>query len=257
MPAGFLRKYRRRKITFKKKSVDKKQNKDIKVLKEKVKNLSSAVEVKFLDTVTSKTDLTTLVQNKHITDLSPWDSNSVVANAERNERREGNSVLIKSYTYRGIVEIPQNDSAPRAARVRMMVVHTPDSEAPVITEVLTTPSAGNDTHIIDAFKKIKPANPYDVMYDKTFLLQSTIPDAISGTTRNATAVEPFRRKFNINLSFHKNPLKCTWAQGQATAAPIQGALTLFVFSDVQETGGDPNLNNPRISGLSRMRFMDA
>ena len=176
----------KRKIIFrKKKSVDQKQNKAIKSLAKKVSTLSRAVEVKFLDTVTSKIDLTTLVQNKHITDISPWDSNSVVANAERNERREGNSVLIKSYSYRGIIHLPQNDSAPRAARVRLMVVHTPDSTTPVITEVLSTPTAGNDTHIVDSFKRIKPANPYRVLYDKVFLLQSTIPDAISGGTRNS------------------------------------------------------------------------
>ena len=174
MPNYVLGPVRKRgKMKFRKKiRTDAKQNKDIAVLKKKVKILSQATELKFYDRILEKTDLTTLVQGIALTDLAPWDSNSVTANADRNTRREGNSVLIKSFNYRGIISIPVGATAPASARVRLMVVHTPDSQTPAIFDVITTPSAGNDPHIVDSYKRIKPPAPYRVLYDKVVLLQS-------------------------------------------------------------------------------------
>ena len=89
MPNYVLGPVRRRgKMKFRKKiRTDAKQNKDIKVLKKQVKVLTQATELKFYDRILTKSDLTTLVQGIAITDLAPWDSNSVTANADRNTHR--------------------------------------------------------------------------------------------------------------------------------------------------------------------------
>lgn len=233
-------------------SVDRKQNKEIKKLKKVVKTLSKTNEKKWKDDAIVSADVNSHAIGSYqldLTNIYPWDSDAAAANATRNYSRIGNSVVVTRIQLNGQIVLPEGGTDPTyACRVRFLVVYTPDSEYAGLGEILEHP---ND---IDSHKKIKPDAPYRILYDKKMNLQNTVPSAISGGTRNATAVEPFRRNISIQLGpkkLGKGGLKVSWAQGSASDQPMMGAITLYAISDVIGT-----FTAPVFGGRRRLRFLD-
>lgn len=224
--------------------VDRQQNKKIKSLNTQVKRLAKADEKKYLDAGISQSVSTTVQKY-------PLNSMAVFAgdNNLRHTQRQGQSIVMTSLRIRGLVQIlPDALSPDLNNRVRMMVVHTPDSSTPVnLSDILQKPTE------IDSHYRIKPPEAYKILYDKTFNLQNIIPSAISGGTRNATATEKFRIPFKINLgkkAFGKSGTKSTWIVGAGAVAPSRGALTLMSFSD------SGTVSHPAVEAQSRLRFLD-
>lgn len=224
-------------------TVDRKQNKDIRDLKKTVKSLIETNELKYLD---RKEDLSvsTTVQIIPLNNPTLWAGN----NTTRHQQREGASFLTMSYRLKGLVKIdPDAVSPDYENRLRMMVVLTKDSTTPAsITDILQTTG-------FETFHKIKPPHDYKVLYDRVFNLQGVIPSAISGSTRNATSTERFRIPFDIKLGkkhFGKSGCKAQWEENDGAVAPRQGALSLIVFSDSSV------VSHPVVNGFSRLRFMD-
>lgn len=231
-----------------KRSVDAKQNKDIKVLKRAVKTLVKADQVKVRDNqYQTISNISTTVQGFPITDMAPWNSaDPLAANALRMTSREGDSYLVRNYSYRGTLEIA-NNSVYGECIARIVVVHTPDSAQPVnFSDVFTS-------NRIHSYKKIKPPQKYDVLYDKSFSLQNTVQ------TPNGpllpTSVEPFRKEFKINLNFRKKPVKVSFTIGDPLPQPIMGAITMYVWSN-QPPPTAPDETRIQIRGQNRLRFID-
>ena len=134
-------------------------------------------------------------------------------------------------------------------KVRMLIVLSPDSGYPLIAQVLEKPNS------IFSPRKVKPENPYKVLYDRTFDLQSVTQVRGHATTGvNVTSTEKFRHNFDIKLgakAFGKEGLKCTWQQGSTSIHPQQGAVTVFLYSTAADGAW-----KPQIAAETRLRFLD-
>ena len=230
-----------------KRSVDRKQNKAIKVLKTQVKALTKADEKKYKDEGILQSPSTT-VQKWPINTFTVWGGTD---NNVRHEQREGQSVVMTSLRMRGLVEILQNAASPdENNRVRIMVVYSPDSSTPAnLSDILSNPTE------IDSHYRIKPPEPYKILYDKTYNLQfpaQQIPSAFNSSS-TVTATERFRIPVRINLgkkAFGKSGTKSSWVVGAGNVAPSRGALTLMSFSD------SSIVSHPQLTLQSRLRYLD-
>lgn len=238
-----------------KSTVDRRQSKDISKLKEQVSLLVKTVETKCKDNTVDILAIGTIPLKDPLTDLVVWDTNSANSNINRNIQREGNSVVVKSYRFRGYIELPHIDiSSVEIARARIIVAHAPCSEEAEYRDII-------ESLRIDSFKKVKPPNPYRILYDKVFNLQNTEQrkfhlSAPVVNASNSTAVEPCRRNVDINLKFPKG-LQVDWLQGQTNSPPVMGGLCMYLISD-QPSIGPPSYNpgSPHLVGYSRLRFQD-
>jgi hypothetical protein len=240
----------------KKRNVDAKQTKSINKLKTQVKSLLKATEIKSKDTQFADQQIPSDVIGAYkfdITDLDVWDTNSVTSNENRLSTREGNNVVINRLSIDAMITLPSEQvgsvNATYDAIVRIIIVHSPASAYADIYEVLQNPT--------DIFSHLKlfPDNPYRILFDKRYNLQATIPSAISGGTRNATSVEPFRRNVKILLNkkqLGKTGVKVEYGQGNAGQDPVYGGLRMFAISTVDGL----TFVKPILSGRVRMRFTD-
>lgn len=239
------------------KTVDARQNKEIKKLQTQVKGLIEVHELKLKDYQFGDEQIPSFTIGDYkynITDLSPWDTNATNSNANRLSAREGNEVNIKRVAIDAIITLPSNqignDDATYDALVRVMVVHTPDSVYADLAEVLQNP--------YDIFSALKhtPDNPYRLLFDKRMSLQSTTQirgAAVTGV--NAAAVEPFRRNLKITLSskdLGKTGLNVQYGQGNGGQQPIMGGLQLICISTV----AGATFVKPILTGTIRLRFLD-
>ena len=245
----------RRLGAFRPRSTNAKQNKEINKLKKKVSAIEKTITKKFSDVAIPDTVISNTVLGEYQLDMASfpaWDSNALNANELRTRQREGNSVIIKQVLLKGEIILPTDQGTLDPlynCKVRCVIVRSPDSGYPLFNQVLEAP---ND---VFSHKKIKPENPYKVLYDRSFNLQNVIPNGISGSTRNATATENFRFPINIRLgkkAFSKEGAKATWQQGSTSIHPQQGAITLFMYSDVSSA----TQAKPVFTGNLRVRFLE-
>ncbi len=245
-----------KKVRRTRKTVDSQQNKKIKTLETKMAGLVKAQEIKSLDDTFASEQVpsNSIGAYKHdITDIQVWDTNSATSNANRLQSREGNNVVIKRFSVDAMITLPEsqvgNSDSTYDTIVRLIIVHSPASAYADINEVLEDP---ND---VFSHYKLFPDNPYRILFDKRYNLQGTIPSAISGSTRNATAVEPFRRNVKILLNskqLGKSGLKVDYGQGNAGQSPVYGGLRMFAISTVSGL----TFVKPILDGRIRMRFAD-
>lgn len=229
--------------------VDRQQNKKIKTLNAKVKRLNKANEKKYLDAGISQLPTTTVQK-------FPLNGMAVFAgdNNLRHEQRQGQSIVMTSLRIRGLVEIDELalDPAPAANnRVRILIVYSPDSSTPTnLSDILSKPTS------IDSHYRIKPPEPYKILYDKTFNLQNVrqyFANA-SGAQAISSTTERYRIPIKINLgkkAFGKSGTKSSWVVGAGAVAPSRGALTLMSYSDAPA-----NTAAPTVELESRLRFLD-
>jgi len=239
-----------------KRSVNAKQNKEIKTLKKKVSAIEKTITKKFKDSSIPDTLLSNPVLGEYqfdIAALSAWDSNALNANEIRTRQREGNSVVVKQVLVKGEIILPNDQGTLTPlynSKVRCLIVRSPDSGYPLIDQILEDP---ND---IFSHKKIKPENPYKVLYDRSFNLSNITQVRGAATTGvNTTSTEPFRIPLNIRLgkkALGKEGAKATWQQGTTSIHPQQGAITLFMYSDVSDT----LQAKPVFTGRVRLRFLE-
>ncbi len=241
---------------FTRSSVDAKQNKEISKLKTQVQSMVKAQEIKSTEGSFSDAKVTSDVIGAYkfdFTDIQVWDTTSSSSNANRINSREGNTVVIKRLSIDAMITLPEDqvgfDDPTYDTMVRILIVHSPCSAYADINEVLHDPAD------IFSHYKLFPDNPYRILYDKRFNLQSIIPSSISGSTRNATAVEPFRRNVKIVLNkkqLTKTGLKASYEQGNAGQSPVYGGLRMFAISTVSGA----TFVRPFLSGSLRMRYAD-
>lgn len=222
-----------------KRSVDAKQNKAIKDLKTKVAKLVQADEKKWYDTQVTSQAVSTGGAVNPMLDLNVWAGN----NAARQNEREGNTLVVTSLKFDGLVYIDQTFASPDANNiVRIMLVQMTDDNitAPNLSDVLETVN-------IDSFYKLKGQRRYKVHYDKRFYLQNTTQNA----SPYDTPTEPFRKRFIIKAKIPKKGLKVAYAQGSISGnGPVQNGFFLLAVSD------SGTISHPAIKYHSRMRFLD-
>jgi hypothetical protein len=190
-----------------------------------------------------------------ITAVPALQTNVTNSNDARVDTRIGNSLLVKRFEMNGMISLPSNididgNTTPSYDTVvRALIVHTPGSATPGLPEILEHPNS-----VFSQYKRF-PDNPYRVLYDKQFDLQATIPNAISGGTRNATAVEPFRRRIKIVLNskqLGKSGIVVEYGQGNNGDDPVYGGLTMYFISSVSGVG----FIQPELEARTRLRYLD-
>jgi len=237
--------YRRRrcpKKTYKKKSIDAKQSKQITVLKKKVKALEAPVELKYQYTSYTNIDVADTSTAQTLNLIKPWDSSSATANNARLYQREGNSINMKTFMLRGKLEIPhelQSQVRDTATRVRMIYVYYPD-EPPGsnIADILETQTPG--ITLVDSYYKRNGRLKYKVLKDVTYNLEQNYYNYANAPTTPVTnsfsgftSTKPRYVTINHKLNLSKLPAsgKAHWKD--ATPVPTLGQVVLFFFSDNQ------------------------
>jgi hypothetical protein len=233
----------------KKRTVDAKQNKDIRKLKKEVKKLSKADEKKWFDIDKSSTAIPLSGSIQPLLALDLWDG----TNTNRQNQREGNSINMLSYKIKGQVYLDQFFASPDANnKVRIMLVQMTDDNItqPALTDILEDPTGDR---AIYSFLKIKGQRRFRVHYDKLFNLQN--PGQYFGNSSGAanvsTATEMFRKEFRISAKVPKSGTKVSYAQGSVSGnGPVVNGLFLIAYSD------SGVVSHPAMFYRSRMRFLD-
>ncbi|AXH74409.1 MAG: hypothetical protein [Circoviridae sp.] len=253
--------------TSKKKSVDKRQSKDIKVLKKKVKALQKPIEKKFLDTpivgTVASNNAVYVLNNVRIAS----EDGTITQTNENMSLRRGKSISMQRIRIKGLVKIVANFTGAisgdnTVGRVRMLVVrwHENDGAATSLATDFLTPAdyagaappfAGQDD-LIDAYKKKRPQLRYDVLYDKTVSLQSYAQQIPLGAVAcNAAPVYPPHYKVNIDLKLKHD---ARWALQESTTSPTQNPICLYVIG----ANGSATAGTQRYSTLlnARLNYTD-
>ncbi len=249
-----------------KKKVDKKQNKEIKVLQKQVKALGMTVERKWIDKIyyqNSTGPLTTTDSVFPINGIPVFNG----VNQNRHGERQGLTINMRSYKIRGTINLPPFVLAsgspplsyppPISAQVRLLLVMFPENQEGNATAI--------DSRDILEYRTVQPFNSYykidgsvkyQVLYDKVFRLQNSVAQVPGNPTLTSIAypTEKNRVPFSINVKFGASGKVATYMTNQGSnSIPVKNRLVLFAFSDYQ---GPNLLQAPYIEAQSRFRFED-
>ncbi len=218
-------------------SKDVAQDRKINALQTQVTRLTRADEVKYLDQTYSQSisaASTATILNSLV--VFAGDQSS------RHQQREGQKILMTSFAGKGIVSIPPGALlTDDDNRVRILIVFSPDSDSPLISSVLQDST-------VDSFRKIKPANPYRILFDRTYNMQNSAHTVTA--TSNVVSTERWRFPVQFKIRFPKIGAKCTWLTSDLNVGPRQGSLTMFTLSDSAIAG------HPFLAIHTRLRFLD-
>lgn len=225
------------------KLVDIQQNKKIKVLQKEVNKLKNSDEKKWVDTVINSQAISTTTAIDPMLGLTVWGGN----NANRQNEREGNSLVLTSLKLDGLVYIDQGFATPDSNNVvRLILVQMTDDNlaAPNGSDIL-------ETDDVDSFYKLKGTRRYDIHYDKRFYLQNVEQQHTNAAYYSSTATEPWRKRFIIKAKIPKKGLKVTYQQGSVSGnGPVVNGFYLLSVSD------SGVISHPAMKYHSRIRFLD-
>lgn len=200
-----------------KKSVDKKQSKQIKKNKEAIAALEAPIERKFFDTVTTiasaggLSPITNVSASKYVINgIYPVDLDGTVLGSYNSlSRRLGQKITMTKLRCKGTflalptALLPPETTFSEMIQVRHLIVRFPNTATksginigikefiePALYDITTTPDLNAPTWV-DGFRKVNPKYKYDILYDKTFKLS---PNRISGASA-ATAVGPVGEQY--------------------------------------------------------------
>lgn len=226
---------------------DRRQNKEIKTLKKKVKALEAPIERKFLDVpLTGEIGSSPLsIESYLLNGVQPMKADgTVVAANDAMSQRLGKSIHMNRIRLKGFVEIqgdPQQaspDFDDYIGRCRVMLVRWPQNELATSSSPkdFLKPAAYGASYstadsFIDGYKLKFPALRYEVLYDRTHNLQTALqqqPSPLAPTTGyGITAVYPSRAKVDIDIKLKHD---ADWANVEsATGNPSQNPLMLYVI----------------------------
>ena len=256
MPAGRMKKlYTGSRTKAKKKSVNAKQNADIKKLKKDVRNLKGLDELKFKDktAVTTTLNLTTGTFFD-LNPLGPWDTNSATANADRQSEREGNKVTTKSITVHGKVgfkyELDTLDRDMCPTRVRILIIQyqeeDPTNPEPLsVKDFLASPNSGQSLALswVDALYNLNKTRVFRILSDKKYTLEPCYWNYSQAAVANNDHFSGFSTvnpsQININTKVYANKMyekgKIHWKQGSTNVTPYKGRVVMFAVTDRNNT----------------------
>ena len=216
---------------------DTQQDRKLVSLQRQVTRLARADETKYLD-VTLSQSISAVSTATVLNEMVVFAGDQSL----RHEQREGQKIMMTSFAGQGMISIPQGATLNDADnRVRIVIVFSPDSNSPLVTDVLQDAT-------VDSFYKIKPANPYRVEFDRVYNLQNS-SHTVTATT-SVTPTEKWRLPVKFKIRFPKIGAKCTWLTADLNIGPRQGSLTMFTISDSTIIG------HPFLRMHTRLRFLD-
>lgn len=242
---------------------DRKQNKEIKTLKKKVKALEAPIERKFLD-VAMTGYLTANNETFVLNNVGIADQDGTITNNNVNmSRRVGKAIHMTRLRIQGCVGIDADYSqspnfCDQEGRMRMVVLRWLQNDGAQVStpkDFLTAANYGAsyspEDALIDGYKRKFPANRYEVLYDRVVYLQA--PSQIgAGATQGNGAVLPNVRKVDIDIKLKHD---ANWALQESSTSPSQNPLCLYLFAgnhcDSLGTQRYPILLN------SRLDYVDA
>lgn len=224
-------------------NTDCKQNRQIKALQNQVTRLSKGEELKYVDR-----GFTWSVANT--ASIQPMTNPALFTGDQllRHKQREGQSVNTTKFMMKGTIYVPDAGLTGDANnRVRMLVVLMKDSGViQSVGDIIENPGQ------LDSYLKVKPPNPYTVLYDRTFNLQNVTQ--VQTATNISLPTEKWRIPFSINLgkeAFGKTGTKATWLTDDGTTVQSRtGGVSIIVYSDSTLP------SHPVVQGQFRWRFMD-
>lgn len=202
--------------TFKK-NIDKKQNREIKKLKNKVSKLEKTADDKFIDLQMAPTNVnSTWTQLQFISGAVAFNQ---LAQGTTNVTRVGNSITMHNLQINYMVSIPDSISADSVNIVRVFVVCIKRADfsggAPGVNAFLQDSTATSPLHLLTPYKK-DPNVQYKILYDRTHTL--------SGDSGNPRIIV---KKFHINW---KQGLKSEYERDNFTS-PTSNYIYAFAASD--------------------------
>lgn len=228
-------------------SVDAKQNKEIRKLKTQVRKLTKGDEKKWYDIDKPSTAIPLSGSIQPMLALNVWAG----SNTNRQHEREGNSITMVSYNIKGQIYIDQDFASPDYNnKVRIMLVQMTDDNItqPALTDILEDPTGDRAVY---SFLKIKGQRRFKVHYDKLINLQNPQQLRSNADYRNTSTGENFRKEFRIKAKLPKTGLKVSYSQGSISGnGPVVNGLFLIAYSD------SGTVSHPAMFYRSRMRFID-
>lgn len=235
----------RRAPRTKKTSINAKQNKKIKRLETEVKKLAKADELKWSDTSVVQTISTAGIVTP-LLGLPVWGG----GNLTRSFSREGNSIVLTDYRFKGLVEIPAPGTpniSDTTNRVRIIIFKTTGTgTTPGIIDIL-------ENSDINSFYKMKGKVKYSVMFDRTYNLTNLYQTSGTAVAAIGNSAEKWRIPFNVSLGkkLGKAGMKCQYsATSGGGANPVNNALYMLQLSDSGVVA------HPFVTYRSRARFLD-
>lgn len=251
--------------------IDRRQNKEIKTLKKKVKALEAPIERKFLDTpLTGEVGAAPLsIEGYCLNNVLPMKADgTVVATNDAMSQRLGKAIHMNRLRLKGFVEIQGDptiatpDFGDYIGRCRVMVVRWPQNDLANSSspkDFLKPAAYGAGYSVADTFidgYKLKfPALRYEVLYDRTHNLQTatqlSATTLAAGTGYGITSVYPSRAKVDIDIKLKHD---ANWANVESLNNPSQNPLMLYVICG----NGATNEGEQRYTLLvnSRLNYTD-
>lgn len=222
-------------------TTDMKQNKKIKVLEKKVKELRDPIETKYKYQLINNQAITSIPLSLTQNLIRPWDTTLPASNSERLHYREGDAVTMKNFYLRGKLKIPfANQSLDRDMTTRVRMIYVYYADAPPgnnIHDILEQVDPGvSGVDYVDNFYKRNGRLIYKKLKDVTYNLQpdyyaysdpATPAQQFSGIT---TTMPSFRTiRHSLDLSKLPNNGKAKW--DDQTSLPKLGQICLYMMSD--------------------------
>jgi len=195
-----------------------------------------------------------------LNNVSPVNYDGTIAsNLKSQNCRVGQGISMTKLRIRGQVYLPRSQSIDtQATRVRMLVVRFPENNQGLSianvpwTNMISPAKYGatyNDDSLVDGFKNPYPACPYDILYDRTFYLQTvnqlTLLSATPTTsTQFATSTEKARIPISIDLKLKQD---ANWSNPTSASTPTKNGIAIYMTC---------NVDGPHFLLNNRLNFLD-
>ncbi len=212
-----------------KRSVDRKQSKQIKENSKALAVLKKQDEHQWLDTA-SYGDILDVGTSFVVNIVKPMKlDGTIVANNAALNQRKGKEIYMQGLHIVGQIYLdPGATSSVPWAKVRMLVVQFPCAVAnQQLDNMLLETTAGlGGGQFIYALKNRMPRTPYKILYDRTINLSNFFQ-----STSESHPVEDFRKNININIKLKGRNQRATWAETEATSGPSTGGIAVYLMGD--------------------------
>lgn len=234
--------------TFASRKIDRLQNAAIMQNKKEIKNLKKPVEKKFLDT-TIYNSITTTTLSTVLNNVTPAAADGTVAtNNAAMSQRKGKDITMQSIQIKGVIfNDAANASPDNNCAVRMIVCRFPDglvNSGTPISACLREVQGSLDPFIY-SLKEPYPKQPYDILLDRTYHLQSPYQNV-----EQQYPVEPWRVKVNAFIKLKGKAQNARWADTESVSSPSNNGITVFLISN------SGTVSHPEANLVCRLKYLD-
>nr|DAU68120.1 MAG TPA: capsid protein [Bacteriophage sp.] len=223
-------------------SIDSKQNKELRKLKQDVKELQKPIERKWLDTPI-EVQVSTTTTSVSLNNIAIVNQDGTVTNNNLGmNKRVGKEVQMNLLRVKGEIQIlPVVTSSGingNNTRVRMVIVRFPTAtgitnftmNSFIRSASYSTGSSG--AQIIDGYLEPYPKVPYSILYDKVYSLQSAYQSFTTLSSPNSSIYNNTERdRVRVDLKFKLNHI-ARWGESEGVDGPNENSIGIYLFSEV-------------------------